>query len=89
MGMIETIAGIRYFLLWASSQYHLRASIMATYGHHGVSCGHLDSPCGHLNTSTIGTLNMDSAGILIGGSKTPIREVEEGYAGIIEGQVSA
>ena len=50
---------------------------------------YLNPSCGHLNTSPIGTLNMDSAGILIGRSKTPIWEVEEGYAGVREGQVLA
>ena len=53
------------------------------------SCGHIYSPCGHLNTSPTSTLKMDSAVILIGRSKTPIRAVEEGYAGIREGQVLA
>ena len=89
MGMIETILGIRYFLLRVSSQHHLWASLMATCGRPGVRCRHLDIPCGHLNTSPIGTLKMDSVGILIGISKTPIQEVEEGYAGIREGQVLA
>ena len=42
-----------------------------------------------MTTSPTGTLKMDSAGILIGRSKTPIRVVEEGYVGIREGQVLA
>ena len=54
-----------------------------------LSCVHLDSPRGHLNTSSTSTLKMDSAGILIGRLKTPIWAVEEGYAGIREGQVLA
>ena len=49
----------------------------------------LTPSCGHLNTSPTGTLKMDSSDILIGRSKIPIQEVEEGYAGIIEGQVLA
>ena len=51
------------------------------------SCQHLDIPCTHLNTSPTNTLKMDSVGILIGRSNTPIWAVEEGYAGIREGQV--
>ena len=53
------------------------------------NCGHLYSPCGNLNTSPIGTLKMDNVGILIGISKIPIQEVQEGYVGIREGQVLA
>ena len=45
----------------------------------------LNPRCGNLNTSPTGTLKMDSAGILIGRSNTPIWEVEEGYVGIREG----
>ena len=49
----------------------------------------LNPSCRHLNTSPTGTLKMDNVGILIGISKTPIREVEEGYEGIREGHVLA
>ena len=61
--------------IFDGSNEELRASLNPSYG--------------HLNTSPTGTLKMDSAGILIGRSKTPIRAVEEGYAGIGEGQVLA
>ena len=49
----------------------------------------LNRSCGHLNTSPTGTLKMDSAGILIGRLKTPIQAIEQGSAGIREGQVLA
>ena len=68
--------------IFDGSNEELRASL-------NPSCVHLDIPYGHLNTSPTGTLKMDSVGILIGRSKTPIWAVEEGYAGIREGQVLA
>ena len=66
--------------IFDGSNEELQASLNPIYGH-------LYSPCGNLNTSPTGTLKMESVDILIGRSKTPIRKVEEGYAGIREGQV--